>query len=402
MTHIERRARIIRKARRIVILLLIGVTIAIALIDITEEQEPTNTTNNVSTGHESPQDIPQRNNEVVVKKEKVTTENEDKRAPEQKAKKTLEFDNSDNKKQVVSSEIGDKNERKDAVVKVEDKQEQVVDQVVADKTPEITNKETSEQKQQSQTVATQETPTTPEETEVVEKTVENYRDVKEYDEKPQVVETPKQKENTTKPPVLREEINENRFVEETLEEQNAAENTQAQEAIVETTPKESERLDIAYKQELDAVYKQENTSTQAKTLIDPKASEYIVQPNDTISHIALYYYGKGKSYYWKYIANYNKISQEKRLKIKQHLYIPTLEFIEKHYVVKKPIQKLHKKTSEYVYYTVEKGDSLDKIAEDNETTYNNILDCNNWLKRNPKIKVGMILRVPKGKKLVGK
>lgn len=380
MTHIERRARIIRKARRIVILLLIGVTIAIALIDITEEQEPTNTTNNVSTGHESPQDIPPKNKEVVVKKEKVTTENEDKSAPEQKAKKTLEFDNRDNKKQVVSSEVDDKNEREEAVAKVENKQD--VNEVAAKET--ITKEETKQQQVQ------------PETTEKSPKTVETYRDVKEYDENPQVVETPKHQHNnySEKPPVLEDEVNEKRFVEETVEEQPDENAQELEKAVAKTTEEENDRVDVAYKPQ--------EHSSPAKALVDDKASEYIVQPNDTISHIALYYYGKGKSYYWKYIADYNKISQEKRLKIKQHLYIPTLEFIEKHYVVKKPIEKLHKKTSEYVYYTVEKGDSLDKIAEDNETTYKNILDCNNWLKRNPRIKVGMILRVPKGKKLVGK
>lgn len=385
MTHIERRARIIRKARRIVILLLIGVTIAIALIDITEEQEPTNTTNNVSTGHKSPQDIPQQNKEVVVKKEKVTTENEDKSAPEQKAKKTLEFDNSDNEKQVVSSEVDDKNERKEAVAKVENKQD--VNEVRVKETAEnteITTEETKHHQVQPETTA-----------EKPQKTVETYRDVKEYDEKPQVVDTPKQQQNSNKPPVFEEEVNEKRFVEETVAERPDEKVREVEAAVARTSEKENERIDVAYKP-------QQESSSPVKALVDNKASEYIVQPNDTISHIALYYYGKGKSYYWKYIADYNNISQEKRLKIKQHLYIPTLEFIEKHYVVKKPIEKLHKKTSEYVYYTVEKGDSLDKIAEDNETTYKNILDCNNWLKRNPRIKVGMILRVPKGKKLVGK
>ncbi|BBM83452.1 LysM peptidoglycan-binding domain-containing protein [Candidatus Uabimicrobium amorphum] len=383
MTHIERRARIIRKARRIVILLLIGVTIAIALIDITEEQ-PQNTTTNVVTEHKAPQeDVPQHN-EVVVNKEKVTTENEDESAPQKKAKKTLEFDNSDNKKRVVSSEVDDKNERKEAVAKIEDKKN--VDRKTAKKTPKISEQEstvkrTKEQKK-SQTVEKQ------------EETTEHYRDVKEYNEKPQVAETPRQPEDNRReePPVLEEEVSEKRFVEETVEEkyEDSVDNT-VEEVIVEN---ENKRQNVAYEDK--------SASSEKETFVDAKASEYIVQPNDTMSHIALYYYGKGKSYYWKYIAAYNNISQEKRLKIKQHLYIPTLEFIEKHYVVKKPIEKLHKKTSEYVYYIVEKGDSLDKIAEDNKTTCKNILDCNNWLKRNPQIKVGMILRVPKGKKLVGK
>ncbi|WP_372366221.1 LysM peptidoglycan-binding domain-containing protein [Candidatus Uabimicrobium sp. HlEnr_7] len=387
MTQIERRARIIRKARRIVILLLIGVTIAIALIDITEEQHQDSDIKNTLVAEKD--DVQKKKiakERAQIKSSTVKKENpQNDKFFNKKAKNTLELKNAETKKQVVSVGVEEDNKKIVAVenVDVEDVSDSNIGpskETLLQEPKKKSSEKPSKKNGAKETVKVKEKtqePTLPQKksTEIKQKnrlTAPNkeFRDFKEYDETNKVADKPK-RGNKLK--------------------NNAKKN----ESIADEAT--GGRQNVAYQEVKPKVKK-----SGPKQLVDSKASEYIVQPNDTISHIALFYYGKGKSYYWKYIADYNNISHEKRLKINQHLYIPSLAFIEKHYVVKKIIAKLHKKTNEYIYYIVQKGDNLNKIAQQNKTSPERLFDCNSWLKVNPKIKTGMILRVPKTKKLARK
>lgn len=124
-----------------------------------------------------------------------------------------------------------------------------------------------------------------------------------------------------------------------------------------------------------------NKNNHIKTL---NFSMYRVQQGDTLSEIAERRYGEGNSKYWKEIATCNNITNTKHLKVKSLIKIPNLFHVEE--IRRK--KRLPKSSNGFLWYEVKQGDTFGEIAAFLKMTREELKQDNNQLININNIRVG--------------